>query len=224
MATSTKRTKIKKITKQRKVSWKLVLPIILLAALAGVYYIYSSKASTNARIVNINQFPTLRKGSNNRSVVSLRRYLGRAVGQNYGESQVFDANLDTAVRNIQRLFGLSVDGVVGPRTWTAILNANDIKYSKLLQRPLAAPDVSLGYAYGTYLLKATCPQVGAYLMVTSPGSAWYGSNGGYCSKAGKVLSISAANVSLPTKGSVGEVQWNVAAGQNYSHFSYVYFP
>jgi len=65
-------------------------------------------------------YPTLKKGSNGEDVARLRRLLN-AHGANVPISTNFDAGLDTAVRNYQKSAGLVVDGIVGPKTWNALV-------------------------------------------------------------------------------------------------------
>ncbi len=67
--------------------------------------------------------PTLRFGSRGSYVGTLQQML-RTLGYYSGNiDQIFGSATQTAVRNFQRDHGLSVDGIVGPRTWTALDNA-----------------------------------------------------------------------------------------------------
>lgn len=68
----------------------------------------------------------LRRGSANEEVRILRRELNR-IGKNYpaipaipGDSAIFDAATEAAVREFQQIFNLTVDGIVGKATWYKI--------------------------------------------------------------------------------------------------------
>lgn len=66
--------------------------------------------------------PTLKRGDKGPDVVTLQRILlarGYSVGPD-GADGDFGANTDKAVRDFQRAHGLTVDGVVGPKTWAAL--------------------------------------------------------------------------------------------------------
>lgn len=43
--------------------------------------------------------------------------LGRGGLRGYGDDGIFGAKTEAGVRNLQRFFALSVDGIVGPKTW-----------------------------------------------------------------------------------------------------------
>jgi hypothetical protein len=63
--------------------------------------------------------PTLKQGDLNGSVKALQRLL-----QGSSPHLVVDGDFgpatETAVMNVQRFFGLAVDGIVGPKTWTIL--------------------------------------------------------------------------------------------------------
>lgn len=64
---------------------------------------------------------TIRWNDRNPAVVHLRRELDRL---NYlNPSDEFDETLDYAVRHFQHENGLTVDGIVGPKTWAALETA-----------------------------------------------------------------------------------------------------
>jgi peptidoglycan hydrolase-like protein with peptidoglycan-binding domain len=50
-------------------------------------------------------------------VKSLQFLLNGKAKQGLGVDGVFGRKTDTAVRNVQRFFDLSVDGIVGEQTW-----------------------------------------------------------------------------------------------------------
>lgn len=62
----------------------------------------------------------LRKGSRGSTVFELQQLLAKA-GFNLVSDGIFGSNTDRVVRNFQSSQGLSVDGIVGPNTWNALL-------------------------------------------------------------------------------------------------------
>jgi hypothetical protein len=77
-------------------------------------------------------YPTLRKGSNGDSVSQVQRIL-KKLGYDLGAygpagdgiDGDFGKKTDEAVRKLQKEYGLTVDGVVGPKTWAVLINLND---------------------------------------------------------------------------------------------------
>lgn len=67
------------------------------------------------------KMPLLRKGAAGAAVVKLQELLTRT-GHSVPNSGQFLQQTDTAVRAYQRSRGLKPDGLVGPATWTALLN------------------------------------------------------------------------------------------------------
>lgn len=69
------------------------------------------------------QMPTLKVGDNSRAVLSLtvllKHYEG-ATFPNFQEGDVFNDEVDTVVKAYQEKWGLKVDGVVGPQTWSSL--------------------------------------------------------------------------------------------------------
>lgn len=65
-------------------------------------------------------YPTLKKGSNGTDVERLRRLMN-AHGFKLAITTNFDAALDAAVRQYQKTKGLTVDGIVGPKTWNSLV-------------------------------------------------------------------------------------------------------
>lgn len=63
--------------------------------------------------------PTLRRGANGDAVRTLQDLL-RDRGASIPVTGTFASQTESAVRSFQRSAGLSVDGVVGPRTWSAL--------------------------------------------------------------------------------------------------------
>lgn len=66
-----------------------------------------------------NDHPTLKIGATGERVTYLQTLLGD-VGEPIGADGVFGAITEMAVRDFQKLYKLSVDGVVGPKTWAAL--------------------------------------------------------------------------------------------------------
>jgi peptidoglycan hydrolase-like protein with peptidoglycan-binding domain len=64
-------------------------------------------------------WPILRRGSTGPQVRTLQ-YLLRASGRSVAADNVFGSLTEAAVRDYQKDAGLSVDGVVGERTWSSL--------------------------------------------------------------------------------------------------------
>ena len=69
--------------------------------------------------------PTLRRGSKGELVKSLQEYLNDETGAGLTVDGVFGAKTETAVKYFQSKHGLTADGVVGPKTWAAMGGAPD---------------------------------------------------------------------------------------------------
>lgn len=67
--------------------------------------------------------PTLRWGSRGSAVTDLQRRLAGAGFSAGAADGIFGSLTDSAVRSLQRARGLGVDGIVGARTWGALLGA-----------------------------------------------------------------------------------------------------
>ncbi|KAB8335590.1 hypothetical protein SD80_004625 [Scytonema tolypothrichoides VB-61278] len=74
--------------------------------------------------------PLLQKGSKGPEVTRLQNLLNQADRKkNFGNPpplQVdgeFGGNTETAVKNFQKYYGLTIDGVVGPKTWAKLTEA-----------------------------------------------------------------------------------------------------
>lgn len=67
--------------------------------------------------------PTLRQGDRGEAVSELQRLLTDLGYNTGGITGIFGPLTNTAVRNFQRDRGLSVDGIVGPMTWGALLSS-----------------------------------------------------------------------------------------------------
>lgn len=68
------------------------------------------------------EHPTLRKGDSGPDVVYLQTLLCD-VGETLTVDGKFGTKTENAVKAFQRLYGLTVDGVVGPKTWAALEKA-----------------------------------------------------------------------------------------------------
>lgn len=66
--------------------------------------------------------PELRRGAIGRSVTRAQA-LANVYGTGLTEDGNFGPATDSAVRQLQKRFGLDVDGIVGPKTWAALLTA-----------------------------------------------------------------------------------------------------
>jgi len=67
--------------------------------------------------------PDLRQGQRGGNVQTLQKALNLATGSSLAQDGDFGPATATVVKNVQRIFGLGVDGIVGPRTRSAILTA-----------------------------------------------------------------------------------------------------
>lgn len=76
-------------------------------------------ASTGKPIVT---YPTIRRGDKGDAVVELQSLLSK-VGSTLQIDGIFGTGTASAVRAFQTKNGLEVDGVVGPKTWTKLLEA-----------------------------------------------------------------------------------------------------
>jgi peptidoglycan hydrolase-like protein with peptidoglycan-binding domain len=65
-------------------------------------------------------WPLLKKNSRNEPVQSVQ-YLLRAHGRTVTVDGIFGPNTEAAVRAFQSSTGLAADGIVGDRTWTALV-------------------------------------------------------------------------------------------------------
>lgn len=64
--------------------------------------------------------PTISLGATGDAVKRLQRALRRTPNEGLKVDGVFNATLETAVKQFQQGAGLTVDGVVGPLTWAAL--------------------------------------------------------------------------------------------------------
>lgn len=67
--------------------------------------------------------PDLRQGQRGGNVQTLQKALNLAAGRSLAQDGDFGPATAAAVKDVQRIFGLGVDGIVGPRTRSAILTA-----------------------------------------------------------------------------------------------------
>lgn len=87
----------------------------------------------------------LRRGDRGSDVSTLQTALIRAGYAPGRVDGVFGANTEDAVRQFQRAMGLTVDGIVGPRTWAAL--------APYMQTPVVPPVVGPGYEPDTGFLR-----------------------------------------------------------------------
>lgn len=70
--------------------------------------------------VDLSRFNTMRPGEIGARVAWVRRRLGLAVAGN-ADATKYDAELEQAVRSFQKAEGLTVDALIGPRTFTRLM-------------------------------------------------------------------------------------------------------
>lgn len=66
--------------------------------------------------------PMIRRGSEGLHVKSLQAELNVKASQGLAVDGDFGPATDTATKNFQRFFGLTVDGIAGPKTWGLLLS------------------------------------------------------------------------------------------------------
>jgi peptidoglycan hydrolase-like protein with peptidoglycan-binding domain len=64
--------------------------------------------------------PTLRMGSNGNDVKYLQEILNKIHYGPLGADGTFGAKTEAAVKRFQKAFNLTVDGIVGQKTWNAL--------------------------------------------------------------------------------------------------------
>lgn len=69
---------------------------------------------------DVGLLPDLRQGMRSGAVQTLQKALNLATGSSLAQDGDFGPATATIVKNLQRIFGLAVDGVVGPRTRDAL--------------------------------------------------------------------------------------------------------
>lgn len=119
-------------------------------------------ANLNVRYVpelSVSSLPTLRNGSRGRYVRYLQ-WLLRIEGDTVTPDGIFGPATETAVRNFQTRNGLSVDGIVGRNTWTALTGAGQTlpilrrgsrgRYVRYLQQKLLSKLYPVGEADGIF--------------------------------------------------------------------------
>lgn len=84
--------------------------------------------------------PTLKRGSQGPYVTMAQTELiakGFSVGS-YGADGKFGAKTETAVKELQKAFGLKADGIIGPATWD-VLDSGEMKYFRVIIPHLTGP-------------------------------------------------------------------------------------
>lgn len=84
----------------------------------------NSENNTNTPTQSISSRPTLRKGDRSEAVKSLQQILTKTGAYDGQINGVFDAETLKAVKQFQRSSGLGVDGIVGKKTWTALIDGD----------------------------------------------------------------------------------------------------
>jgi peptidoglycan hydrolase-like protein with peptidoglycan-binding domain len=77
-------------------------------------------ASTASAVAGLSAFPIVRRGAQGHPVRTLQQLL-RAKGQGVAVDGVFGPATETAVRAVQQQAHLTLDGIVGPITWAALI-------------------------------------------------------------------------------------------------------
>lgn len=74
----------------------------------------------NQNGIKIPSYPTIRRGTSGDLVVQLQRFLAKD-GSSLAIDGIFGPGTESAVRAFQKRHGLTADGIVGPKTWAALL-------------------------------------------------------------------------------------------------------
>ena len=109
--------------------------------------------STVHRTGAVSQSCYLRYGDRGTAVSQLKYNLAYCYGMKVGDSYVYDTATRTAVRHVQELHGLIVDGVYGPQTFKAMrwrLYASDSVNSEQCYRPFVSRTVKPSPPAGSY--------------------------------------------------------------------------
>jgi hypothetical protein len=137
-----------------------VVSIVLTSlSFAGLAHAASGEHVRPAKIANINDFPELSvaNGSNSQTVVSYRRLLAKVPGgASTGESPVFDQKLEHYTKSFQkRAQVFPIDGIVGPKTWRALVRWADYEIDGGVTSGLA-PSVVVTPGFGGYVVDMYC--------------------------------------------------------------------
>lgn len=82
-------------------------------------------------MVTTSPMPTLQLGSQGASVKELQTLLNQRTAATLIVDGIFGANTHSAVREFQLLFFLTVDGIVGPKTWRALQTGAPVDMPKI---------------------------------------------------------------------------------------------
>jgi peptidoglycan hydrolase-like protein with peptidoglycan-binding domain len=94
-------------------------------------------------IKNDVKYPTISKGSKNAAYVKLLQTELNNAGFNCGAVDgIYGVKTDKAARNYQKACGLVVDGIVGPKTWAALLNIHIVELNPMSLRASLVNGVS----------------------------------------------------------------------------------
>jgi len=162
MATKKSRTSNKKpSSNQNKI---LALVLVLLFIGLGVFLVLKSFAGASTGNPVVYNTPSLLSpGNSSTSVLALRRFLYEDTGFDSGSSYsstIYDPSLVQAVKNFQSFFKVTVDGIVGPQTWSALFKIYDYKLSQAGGKELIGDGpkvISTQAAYGGALIRVYCP-------------------------------------------------------------------
>src|SRR3972149_2022717 len=83
--------------------------------------------------------PVLRKGSKGADVVRLQQMLTAAGDTTYGADGIFGTKTYNAVARFQRAKGLNADGIVGAKTWAALMASPQVASPPPAPPPAAVP-------------------------------------------------------------------------------------
>ena len=131
--------------------------------------------STVHRTGAVSQACYLRYGDRGEAVGQLKYHLAYCFGMKVGSSNVYDAATSNAIRHVQELYGLTVDGIYGPQTFKAMrwrLYASDTTNSEQCYRPFASRTVRANPPAGShspYCAESTSRYAGNGYWAPMPG-------------------------------------------------------
>lgn len=158
MATKSRTSNNKSNNNQKKI---LALVLVLLFVGLGVFLVIKSFASGSTGSPNVYNVPsTLSPGNKNTSVYALKSYLKGTTNCNTQWNDVYDATTVDCVKNFQRFFKLTVDGLVGPQTWSSLFKVYDSVIAQSGGKDLIGDGprvISTQAAFGGALIRVYCP-------------------------------------------------------------------
>ncbi len=213
----------------------LIVTMAVVIATGGYLLYKGTHAATiyPPQIYNLSQYPVLRPSNAANYPYAYNQmayFLDADLGGNTGIlNRPFDTFVTSKIKSFQSFYGLTVDGIVGPQTWTTLLKVwNNLDYTTRGGSYGGNPNVALSAGYGGYLFTGHCPGVGYKLTIHV---VLYGSLAStvptQCSAVGKTVQISSYNFSHPVyKGQIMLAVWYRPTSTKpfLSNYEFIYLP